>query len=147
MPTLSAADALEQYIFSLTGETITEGDSSFNIYNNPPADETGNYIWWAITTLGDRGPRESFLQDLIAEFTVVAPEDVNRNSKETMYLGVRAIMDLFSGRGLQVNFTLDDGDQVTIMSQQLQDTSDGAESIGQKKLIFAKVNIRFTVSF
>lgn len=147
MSIVSASKALQQYIYSIIGESVTENGTTFNYYNSPPEDLNQNYIWLNVTPVDDVGPRDSYLQNLLAVFTVVTPINVNRNSKDAALNGVQAVMKLFSGRGLQEQFTTSQGETVTIVSQRLVGGSEGSEEVGQKKLIYEKVNINYQISF
>lgn len=146
MAIISAHQALYEYIYSEIGNTISEGGDTFNYFVRPPENQTTPYIWLNIQTLSDDGPRDGFIYNLFAEFTVVTFEDVNRPSNSTLLNGELAILKLFTTRGLNLSYT-SSGGVINIISQTLSSIEEGAENLAQKKIIFAKVNVNFTVSF
>ena len=119
----------------------------FQFYQQPPENESGPYIWVNLNTLTDAGSRDDFIYQLLAEFTVVTFADVNRSTKDATLLGQSALLKLFTPRGLNSNFTTATGDTVKIISQTLSSLEEGSETLAQKRLNFAKVNINFTVTF
>ena len=146
MAIISAQAALYQYIYSQIGNTISEGGDTFNYFIRPPENQTDPYIWLNIQTLSDDGPRDGFIYNLFAEFTVVTFEDVNRPGNGQLLNGQTALLKLFTTRGLNIAYA-SSGGTINIISQTLSSLEEGAENLGQKKIIFAKVNINFTVSF
>lgn len=147
MAIISAHAALYEYVYDQIGSTITEDGTTFNYHTFPPENENNPYIWLNISTLGDQGPRDGFIYDLFAEFTVVTFPDVNKPSNADLLKGQLALVKLFTARGINAPFVTSGGDTLNIIAQQLSSIEEGAETLAQKKLTFAKVNIQFTVSF
>lgn len=144
---VSAHQALYEYIYSKIGNSVTEDGVTFNYYSNPPENATSPYIWCNVTTLSDSGPRDAYIYNLLAEFTVVAFTDVNRTAKDQILAGQLALAKLFTVRGLNTIFVTNSGDSVKLISQMLMSLEEGTEEMAQKTLTFAKVNINFTLNF
>ena len=147
MMIVSPHQVIYEYVFEQIGTTLTEGGQAFKFYQQPPENENEPYIWFNVSTLNDSGPRDGYIYEMLGEFTVVAYADVNRSEKDTLLLGQTGLLKLFTTRGLNQAYTTAQGVTVNLISQTLSSLVEGSETLGQKKLNFAKVNINFTLTF